>query len=152
MVPNELISGLPEEIEPRNNSGSIVNGCCSTRVRRLGKSKGVAATTNYNKVIAAKIKNFRSNFKSGDFDPWRSSDFDPCRSNEVDQSSSGVMLRSSDDRLVGRQSEEGRRVEKIMKGIEGSGLVNFVTQRIVPNRTNKKLRSWIKNLKQIEIT
>ena len=29
----ELISGLSEEIEPWNNSSSIVNGCCSTGVR-----------------------------------------------------------------------------------------------------------------------
>ena len=44
------------------------------------------------------------------------------------------------NRSVGRPSEEGRRVEKIRKGIEAIvGLVNFVTQRIVLNRTNKKL-------------
>ena len=57
---------------------------------------------NYNKVIVAKIKACRSNFRSGGFDPWRSSDFDPCRSSDVDRSSSGVELRSGGDRLVGR--------------------------------------------------
>ena len=100
----------------------------------MGKSKGAVAITNYNEVIAAKIKTCRNNFRSGDFDPWRSSDFDPCRSNGVDRSSSGVELRSEDNRSVGRQSEEGRRVERIMKGnIEVVRLVNFVTLRGVPN-------------------
>ena len=44
------------------------------------------------------------------------------------------------NRSIGRQSEESRRVERIRKGIEAMvGLVNFVTQRTVLNRTNKKL-------------
>ena len=81
--------------------------------------------TNYVEVIAKKIKTCRDNFKSGGFDPWRSSDFDPCRSSDVDRSSSGVELRSGGDRSVGRQFEEGRRVERIMKGIEGSGVSEF---------------------------
>ena len=115
------------------SAASIVNGCCSTRVRWLGKSKGAVAITNYGEVIAAKIKTCHSNFRSGSFDPWRSSDFDPCRN-------SGVKLWSNADRLIGRQSEEGRRVERIRKGIEATvGLVNFVTQRTVLNQTNKKL-------------
>ena len=91
----------------------------------MGKSKGAAAITNYNEVIAEKIKTCRNNFRSDDFNHWRSSDFDPCRSSGVDRSSSGVDLRSSDDRSVGRQSEEGRRVERIMKGIEGSEVSEF---------------------------
>ena len=62
---------------------------------------GAAATTNYDKVIATKIKTCRSNFRSGDFDPWRSSDFDPCRSSGVDQISSGVKLQIGGDRSVG---------------------------------------------------
>ena len=33
LVPDELIPRLSEEIEPWNNSSSIVNGCCSTGVR-----------------------------------------------------------------------------------------------------------------------
>ena len=78
------------------------------------------AITNYDEVIATKIKTCHNNFRSGGFDPWRSSDFDPCRSNGVDQSSSGVELRSGSDRSIGLQFEEGRRVERIMKGIEGS--------------------------------
>ena len=41
------------------------------------------------------------------------------------RSSSGVELRSDDYRSVGRQSEEGRRVERIMKGIEGSRVSEF---------------------------
>ena len=91
----------------------------------MGKSKGAAAITNYNKVITAKIKTCRSNFRSGGFDPWRSSDIDPCRSNDVDRSSSGVELRSGGDRSVRRQFEEGRRVERIMKEIEGSEVSEF---------------------------
>ena len=83
------------------------------------------AITNYDKVIAAKIKTCRSNFKSGSFDPWRSSDFNPYRSGGVDRSSSGVKLRSRGDRSIERQSEEGRRVERIMKGIEGSWVIEF---------------------------
>ena len=83
------------------------------------------AITNYGKVIAAKIKTCRSNFKNGSFDPWTSSDFDPYKSNGVDQSSSGVELRSRGDRSIERQSKEGRRVERIMKGIEGSWVIEF---------------------------
>ena len=86
----------------------------------MGKSKGAAAITNYDKVIAAKIKTCHSNFKSGDFNHWRSNDFDPCRSSGVDRSSSGVELRSGDDKSIGRQSEEGSRVDRIMKENEGS--------------------------------
>ena len=85
----------------------------------------MTAITNYDEVIAAKIKTCRSNFKSGGFDPWRSSDFDPCRSNVVDRSSSGVELRNDGERSFERQFEEGRRVERIMKGIEGSGVSEF---------------------------
>ena len=81
--------------------------------------------TNYGKVIIVKIKTCRSNFKSGGFDPWRSNDFDPCRSNGVDRSSSGVKLLSGGDRLVEQQSEEGRRVERIMKEIKGSWVSEF---------------------------
>ena len=125
MVPDELIPGLLEEIEPWNSSNSIVNECCSTRVRRLGRSKGAVVITNYGEVIIVKIKTCRSNFKSGDFDPWRSSDFDPCRSNDVDRSSSGVELLSGGDRSVGQQSEEGRQVERIMKEIKGSWVNEF---------------------------
>ena len=100
--------------------GSIVNGCYNTGVRWLGKSKGAAVITNYGEVIAAKIKTCHSNFKSGGFYPWRS--------NGVDRSSSGVELQSGGNRSIGRQSEEGRRVERIRKGIEAVvGLVNFVT-------------------------
>ena len=88
----------------------------------MRKSKGAAAITNYDEVIAAKIKTCHSNFRSGGFDPWRSSDFDPCRSSDVDRSSSGVELRSSGDKSIGRQSKEGCRVERIMKGIKGSGV------------------------------
>ena len=91
----------------------------------MGNSKGVAATTNYDVVIAAKIKTCRSNFRSDDFDPWRSIDFDPCRISGADRSSSGVELWSGGNRSVGRQSEEGRWVERIMKGIEGSGVSEF---------------------------
>ena len=105
----------------------------------MGKSKGAVAITNYDEVIIAKIKTCRSNFRSGDFDPWRSSNFYPCRSNGVNRSSSGVELRSEGDRSVGRQTEEGFRVERIIKGSKVFGLVNFVTRRTVPNRTNKKL-------------
>ena len=87
---------------------------------------------NYGEVIAAKIKTCRSNFRSGGFDPWRSS--------SVNRSSSGVELRSGGDRSIGRQSEEGRWVKRIRRGIEAVvGLVNFVTHRTVPNQTNKKL-------------
>ena len=94
--------------------------------------------TNYGEVIAAKIKTYRNNFKRAGFNPWRSSDFDPCRN-------ISVKLQSGGNRSIGRQSEEGRRVERIRKGIEAAlGLVNFVTQRTVPNRTNKKLLSRIK--------
>ena len=93
----------------------------------MGKSKGAAAITNYGEVIGAKIKTCHNNVRSGgfdpwrnsDFDPWRSNDFDPCRSSGVNRSSSGVELRSGGDRLVGQQSEEGHRVEGIMKGIKG---------------------------------
>ena len=80
---------------------------------------------NYSKVITANIKTCRSNFRSGGFDPWRSSDLNPCRSSGVDRSSSGVELRSGGDRSVERQSEEGRRVERIMKGIEDSWVSEF---------------------------
>ena len=125
MVPDELILGLPEEIKLWNDSGSIVNECCSIGVQRLGKSKGAVAITNYNEVIATKIKTHRNNFRSGGFDPWRSSNFNPCRSSGVDRSSSGVKLQSGGDRSVRRQSEEGRRVERIMKGIEGNGVSEF---------------------------
>ena len=125
MVSDELILGLLEEIEPWNNSSSIVNECCSTGVRRLGRSKGAVAITNYGEVIIAKIKTCRSNFKSGGFDPWRSSDFDPCRSSSVDRSSSSVDLPSGGDRSVGRRSEEGRQVERIMKEIKGSWVSEF---------------------------
>ena len=83
------------------------------------------AITNYNEIIAAKIKTCRNNFRSGGFDPWRSSYFESCRSSGVDRSSSGVELRSGGDRSVGRQSKEGRRVERIMKGIENSGVGKF---------------------------
>ena len=44
----------------------------------------MTAITNYDEVIAAKIKTCHNNFSSGRFDPWRSSDFDPCRSSNVD--------------------------------------------------------------------
>ena len=64
-----LIPGLLEEIEPWNSSSSIVNECCSTGVRRLGRSKGAVVITNYGEVIIVKIKTCRSNFKSGGFDP-----------------------------------------------------------------------------------
>ena len=114
------------------SAGSIINGCYNTRVRWLGKSKGVAAIMNYGEIIAVKIKACRNNFRRGGFDPWRSSD--------VDRSSIGVKLRSDDNRSIRRQSEEGCRVERIRKGIEAVvGLVNFATQMTVPNRTNKKL-------------
>ena len=91
----------------------------------MGKLKGAAAITNYDEVIAAKIKTCRSNFKSDCFDPWRSNDFDPCRSSGVNRSSSGVELRSGGDRSVGRQPEEGRRVERIMNRIEDSEVSEF---------------------------
>ena len=97
------------------------------------------AITNYGEVITAKIRTCRSNFRSGGINPWRSSDFDPCRSNGIDRSCGGVELRSEGDRSVGWQSEEGRQVERIMKGSKVVRLVNFVTQRTVPNRTNQKL-------------
>ena len=84
----------------------------------MGKSKGTTNITNYDKVIAAKIKTCRNNFRS-DGDPWRSSDFDPCRSSDVNRSS------SDGDRLVERQSKEGLWVERIMKGIEGSEVSEF---------------------------
>ena len=90
-----------------------------------GNSKGAAAITNYDGVIAVKIKTCRSNFRRDDFDPWRSIDFDPCRSSGADRSSSGVELRRCGNRSVGRQPEEGRWVERIMKGIEGSGVSEF---------------------------
>ena len=80
---------------------------------------------NYGEVITANIKTCRSNFRSGGFGPWRISDFDPCRSNDVDQNSSGVELRSGGDRSVERQSEEGRRVERILKEIEDSWVSEF---------------------------
>ena len=94
----------------------------------MGKSKEAVAITNYDKVINAKIKTYYSNFRSDGFDPWRSSDFDPWRSNDfdpyrssgIDRSNNGVELRSGGDKSVERQSEEGYRVEIIMKGIEGS--------------------------------
>ena len=91
----------------------------------MGKSKGAAAITNYDEVIATKIKTCRNNFRSVGFDPWRSSDFDPCRSSDINRSSSGVQLRSGSDRSIERQSEEGRWVERIMKVIEGSGVSEF---------------------------
>ena len=47
------------------------------------------------------------------------------RSSGVDRSSSGVELRSGGNRSVGRQSEEGRLVERIMKWIEGSWVSEF---------------------------
>ena len=37
----------------------------------MGKSKGAVAITNYDEVIAAKIKTCHNNFRSGGFDPWR---------------------------------------------------------------------------------
>ena len=83
----------------------------------MGKSKGVVAITNYGEVIVTKIKTCRSNFRRGGFDPWRSSG--------VDRSSSGVKLWSGGDISVGRQFEEGRRVERIMKGIKGSWVSEF---------------------------
>ena len=85
----------------------------------MGKSKGAVAITNYDKLIIAKIKTCCSNFRSSGFNPWRSSDLDPCRS------SGGVELRSRGDRSVERQSREGCRVEKIMKGIEGRWVSEF---------------------------
>ena len=91
----------------------------------MGKSKGAVVVTNYDEAIATNIKTCCNNFRSGGFDPWRSSDFNPCRSSGVDRSSSGVELRSGDDRSIGRQSEEGRRVKKIMKEIEGSVVSEF---------------------------
>ena len=96
------------------------------------------AITNYDEVIAAKIKTCRSNFRSGDFDPWRSSDFDSCRSSGVDRSRSGVELRSGSNRSVGLQSEEGCRVERIMKGIEGSGVSEFCDTEDCTKQTNKQ--------------
>ena len=99
---------------------------------------------NYNKVIAAKIKTCHSNFRSGGFDPWRSNDFDPwrsidfnpCRSSGVSRSSRGVELRKGDDRSIGRQFEEGRWVERIMKGSEGSRVSEFCDTEdcIKPNK------------------
>ena len=83
------------------------------------------AITNYGEVITAKIKTYYSNFRSSGSDPWRSSDFDPCKSSGVNRSNSGVELRSGGDRSVGRRSEEGCRVERIMKGIEGSWVSEF---------------------------
>ena len=83
------------------------------------------AITNYGEVITAKIKTCCSNFRSGGFDPWRSIDFDPCRSSGVDRNSNGVELRNGGDRSVGKQSEEGCRVERIMKGIVGSWVSEF---------------------------
>ena len=80
---------------------------------------------NYDEVITAKIKTCRSNFRSGGFDPWRSNDFYPYRSSGVDRSSSSVELWSGGDRSVGRQSEEGRRVERIMNEIEVSWVSEF---------------------------
>ena len=91
----------------------------------MGKSKEAVAVTNYDEVIITKIKTYYSNFSSDGFDPWRSSDFDPCRSSGVDGSNNGVELWRWGDRSVGRQSEEGRRVERIMKGIEGSWVSEF---------------------------
>ena len=85
----------------------------------MGKSKGAVAITNYDKLITANIKTCCSNFRNSGFNPWRSSDFDPYRSSGVDRSSSGVELRSRGDRSVERQSKEGCRVERILKGIEG---------------------------------
>ena len=83
------------------------------------------AITNYDEVITAKVKTCCSNFRSGSFDPWRSSDSDPCTSSGVNRCSSGVELWSGGDRSVGRQSKEGRLVERIMKGIEGSWVSEF---------------------------
>ena len=80
---------------------------------------------NYDEVITTKIKTCRSNFRSGGFDPWRSNDFDPYRSSRVDQSSSGVELWSGGDRSIGRQSKKGRRVKRIMNGIEVSWVSEF---------------------------
>ena len=74
----------------------------------------------YGEVIAAKIKTCHSKFRRGGFDPWRSSNFDPCRSRGVDQSRNVVEIWSRDDKSVRQQSEYGRRVERIMKRIEGS--------------------------------
>ena len=91
----------------------------------MGKLKGAVTITNYGEVITAKIKTCCSNFRSGSFDPWRSSDFDPYRSSGVDRCSSGVELRGGGDRSVERQSEEGRRVERIMKEIESSWVSEF---------------------------
>ena len=91
----------------------------------MGKSKGAVAITNYDEVIIAKIKTCRRNFRRGGFYPWRSSNFYPCRSNGVNRSSNGVELQSEGDRSVGRQTEEGFQVERIMKGIEGSWVSEF---------------------------
>ena len=62
----------------------------------------MTAITNYDKVIVAKIKTCRNNFRSGGFDPLRSSDFDPYRSSSsIKVRSSGIELRRGDDRSVG---------------------------------------------------
>ena len=91
----------------------------------MGKSKGAVAITNYGEVITAKIKTCHSNFRSGGFNHWRINDFDPCRSSDINRSSSGVELRSEGDKSVGWWSKEGRRVERIMKGIECSWVSEF---------------------------
>ena len=103
----------------------------------MGKSKGVVAITNYDEVITANIKTCHSNFRSGGFDPWRSNDFDTYRSSGVDRSSSGVELWSGGDKSVGRQSEEGRRVERIMNEIEVSWVSVFCDTEDCP-KLNKQ--------------
>ena len=95
--------------------------------------------TNYGEVIIVKIKTCRSNFKSGGFNPWRSSDFDSCISNDVDRSSSGVEHLSGGDRSVGQQSEEGRRVERIMKKIKGSWVSEFCDTKDYTKSNKQKL-------------
>ena len=95
------------------------------------------AITNYDEVITAKIKTCRSNFRSGGFNPWKSNNFDPYRSSSVGRSSSGVELWSGDDRSVGRRSEEGCQVERIMNGIEVSWVSEFCDTEDCP-KLNKQ--------------
>ena len=90
----------------------------------IGESKGAAAITNYDEVIVAKIKTCRSNFRSGSFNPWRSSDFDLCRSSDVDRSSGGAELKAMATNRLDDSLRRGR-VERIMKGVEGSGDSEF---------------------------
>ena len=95
------------------------------------------AITNYDEVITTKIKTCHSNFRSGGFNPWRSNGFDPYRSSGVDRSSSGVELWSGGDISVGRQSKEGRRVERIMNEIEVSWISKFCDTNDCP-KLNKQ--------------